>query len=192
MKKVTRIILSCLCALILSSTLVHAEVTTSVTSTEKESMRTTVFKKVVGTSTQTLPEKKKDTERLERITAQAEKMKQRLDSAITRLESITNRLDSRITKIEATGITLESAKQKVAQARTETITAKATSNTLPALFAEIKSSDVPLRVAFEKMKRVLKDTEARIKIAHKAVVEAIVSVKASAETTATSTPTNRN
>ncbi len=119
-------------------------------------------------------------------------MKQRLDSAITRVESIINRLDSRITKIEATGITLESAKQKVMQARTEIATAKTTSSTLPALFAEIRSSDVPLRVAFEKMKRALKETEARIKIAHKAVVEAIVSVKASTETTATSTPTNRN
>ncbi|MBI4121067.1 MAG: hypothetical protein HY457_02340 [Parcubacteria group bacterium] len=119
-------------------------------------------------------------ERRAAVKAYFEKMFRRFDAALERLSALADRAESRAKKLEERGIDVSEARAKLAEARSKIAEAKTTLQTLrgriPGLLEESGSSAREL--LGEIKKDIQNEAVEAVKIAHKALVDAIVALKA--------------
>lgn len=131
----------------------------------------------------------------ERITAYTVRIINRLTAAINRMLKLADRIEARIIKLEEKftdkGLDLSESKNLVEKAREEARNAQIEINSISEIFAEIIDAENP-KESFNAIREHIKNTTTSIKNAHKTLVEAIKSVKASVvkDTTEDTTDTN--
>lgn len=120
-----------------------------------------------------------DEKRKARIAAYAERIVRRMNAAIERLEKIADRIDSRIVKLEETieGLSLLESKELLLASREALVGA---ASDMGAIFETMRSaldSDTP-KEAFTEVRTLFSEAKQSLKDAHRALVEAIKSLKA--------------
>ncbi len=115
----------------------------------------------------------------DRVKKHVEIVTRRLSAALDRLTKLADRLDSRMDKLEERGVELNRARTLLETARTEIRNARTAVAELPVAVAAVITSDNP-KESFAKVRELVSQTEASVKKAHKALVDAIAAVKAAA------------
>jgi len=116
-----------------------------------------------------------------RVHAFMERMLRRFDAAIQRLRNLADRVGSRIEKLEMqrhAGWDLTNAKELLATARVEIDAAAATLVAIRANLEAAVAEDDP-RAAFEAIHEAIGEAKDAVRKAHRALVEAIVAIRAS-------------
>ncbi|PIP73387.1 MAG: hypothetical protein COW88_02090 [Candidatus Lloydbacteria bacterium CG22_combo_CG10-13_8_21_14_all_47_15] len=120
-------------------------------------------------------------ERAKRITAYLERVFRRLDAALTRLEKLADRIQSRLTKLSERNIDISIAETLLATARKAIAEGRSALESVRAQGEALTTSDSPAR-DYAEMKILTRTAIDAVKKAHRALVEAIKSVKASDKT----------
>ncbi|MFY9463068.1 MAG: hypothetical protein WAP52_02700 [Candidatus Sungiibacteriota bacterium] len=133
--------------------------------------------------------KKIGEERAGRIEKFFAEMTEKFESAIDRLEKVADRLDDRLNAFTAPAADMAILQDKLTAAH-----AKITEANAALLDAKIKYADAvkdaDLKAAFRKVHDIVQSTAAKVKEAHRALVEVTAAIKGVAEKAAPSTPTN--
>ena len=125
--------------------------------------------------------KEQDAKRIERIKAYFEKSTGRLGAAIERLEKLAERVESRAQKLATEkGVDVSKTRELLGIAKTKIADAKAAIGQIRTEVLAMFEGEAEPRVVFEKVKGLLETAKESVKAAHRALVEAIASLKASA------------
>lgn len=119
-----------------------------------------------------------------RIDAYVERISKRLTVALERMDKIIGRVESRIAKLEEKftdrGLDLSDAKRLLNEARDEVASAREDVSAVGGAIEGALNTDNP-KESFSVIRELIKDAVASVKSAHRALVEAVKSVKASVE-----------
>ena len=113
------------------------------------------------------------------IKAHFTKMMRRLDAAVLRLEKLAARMDTRIDKLTAKGVDMTKAKEKMTIARGKIADAKQAIADARTAADALVNSEKPKEL-FGDIRKLIKKAEQTVKDAHRALVEALREIKASA------------
>lgn len=120
-----------------------------------------------------------------RVEAYVERITKRLNAALDRMEEMAERVESRIAKLEEKftdkDLDLSESKDLLEKARTEIESARRAVSSIEVSISGVLNTDNP-RESFTTVKELTRSAIVNIKNAHRALVEAIKSVKASVGT----------
>ena len=116
----------------------------------------------------------------ERAAAYFEKMLKRLYAAVDRLQTLAQRVLSRAEKLAERGVDVSKTRELLAIAQTKIFDAKTKLEQVGVQVREVLSEEIDKRALFERVKELTQSSVEDIKAAHRALVDAIASLKASA------------
>ena len=126
-------------------------------------------------------QKEREAKKIERVKAYFEKITTRLEAATERLSKLAERLESRAQKLATEkGVDVGKTQELLGVAKTKIADAKTTIGQIQTEVVAMFAGETEPRVAFEKAKGLLETAKESVKAAHRALVEAIASLKASA------------
>lgn len=115
--------------------------------------------------------------RNERIRAYTERVVKRFNAVITRLTRLADRMESRIEKLEAREFDLSIARELLGAARVEIANTQESIAAIDTSLENALASDNP-KEAFSTVRGLIDESKESIKIAHRALVDAIREIKA--------------
>lgn len=115
--------------------------------------------------------------RNERIRAYTERVVKRFNAVITRLTRLADRMESRIEKLEAREFDLSIARELLGDARIEIANTQESIAAIDTSLEDTLASDNP-KEAFSAVRGLISESKESIKIAHRALVDAIREIKA--------------
>jgi len=146
---------------------------------EKEEIKKEAAEKKVELQEKREENKKRlEERRREIIKAYMERILTRLNAAIERLEKIGDRLSSRLDKLEEKGVDVSAARALLENARQANNNAKEDLVLIKNSLDAVLEGDNP-KTAFEDVRALLEEAKTSVREAHKALVEAIKTAKAS-------------
>ena len=126
-------------------------------------------------------QKEREAKKIERVKAYFEKITTRLEAAVERLTKLAERLESRAQKLATEkGVDVSKTRELLGVAKTKIADAKTTIGQIRTEVVAMFAGETEPRIAFEKAKGLLETAKESVKAAHRALVLAIASLKASA------------
>lgn len=120
--------------------------------------------------------KKLGEKRAERIEAFFQKMADKFEAAIERLKKHADRIAERLDKAEANGKNVAELRTKLAEANNKILEAEKALEDAKAKYTEA-AKDPDFKVAFAKVREIVNAVKAKVKEAHRALVDVINSIK---------------
>src|SRR3989344_6817228 len=120
--------------------------------------------------------KKEGEERAKRIEQFFNQMVRKFENAIDRLNNLADRIESRLTKTEAAGNDVSKQRDLLKAARDKISAVETALSDAKAQFAAMAKSENP-KVAFEKVKELVRGVAQKVKDADKALVDVVTAVK---------------
>jgi len=127
----------------------------------------------------------------ERVSAQIEKMVSRFEKVLEKIDGAKDRVKSRIEKMEEKGIDMTKPKALLVEVPIKIDEAKKSIEQMSEALKVALNSET-LREAFGEIRGLVSETKESIKIAHKSLVDVIISIKASVKTTTEENKTNED
>ncbi|OGF62525.1 hypothetical protein A2926_02190 [Candidatus Giovannonibacteria bacterium RIFCSPLOWO2_01_FULL_44_40] len=121
-------------------------------------------------------QKKVGEERAKRIDQFFNQMVRKFENAIDRLNNLADRIESRLTKTEAAGNDVSKQRDLLKAARDKISAVETALSDAKAQFAAMAKSENP-KVAFEKVKELVRGVAQKVKDAHKALVDVVTAIK---------------
>lgn len=120
--------------------------------------------------------KKLGEERAKRIEQFFNNMARKFENAIDRLNNLADRIDSRLKKTEDAGNDVAKQRDLLKVARDKITAVETALSDAKAKFAEMAKSENP-KEAFKKVKELIKGVAQKVKEAHRALVDVVISLK---------------